>query len=129
MADQRSALEGADLLLVYHPNEQKDAEDTKAVIKDKAPSVKVELLAVDLSTEKNCMQVVEKAKQHFDGRVDILYVIRRPELTPGSIMRLLSRKLSILRTSRASSGATFSTSTCKPPVVINTHLAVMLSST
>jgi NAD(P)-dependent dehydrogenase (short-subunit alcohol dehydrogenase family) len=67
-------LEGANLFIVHHPNEQKDADATKATIQEKAPSVKVELMATDLSSEKNCEEVVAKAKSVFANKIDILCV-------------------------------------------------------
>lgn len=72
MADEGSALEGADIFLHYHPAEEKDANDAKDYISKVAPNVKVELYAQDLSTEDNCMKMVEKVKAWSGGSVDIL---------------------------------------------------------
>jgi hypothetical protein len=65
-------LEGADVFIHYHPQEQGDAEDTEQYIAKVAPNAKVELYAKDLREEKACNEMVEEVKKWSDGKVDIL---------------------------------------------------------
>ncbi|KAL7423525.1 hypothetical protein Q5752_001105 [Cryptotrichosporon argae] len=66
------ALEGADLLLNYHPSEQKDAEAVKAYIAQVAPTAQVELAPKDLRTEPACLELVEEIKKWSGGELNIL---------------------------------------------------------
>jgi len=70
-----SALEGADVLCHYHPNEEQDAKDTVEYIKKVAPNAKVETYAKDLRTEKACLEMVEEVKKWSGGKLDILCVV------------------------------------------------------
>jgi hypothetical protein len=67
-----SALEGASLLLTYVASESRDATEAVETIRRASPSTRVETIEVDLSTEEGCLKVVDKAKEVFDGRVDVL---------------------------------------------------------
>ncbi len=74
MSRDDSALEGASLLLAYVEEEERDAQDAKAYIAKVSPGTKVELITGDLSKESQCLKVVDKAKEIFNGRIDILWV-------------------------------------------------------
>lgn len=63
------AREGADVAIVYLPEEQSDAEDTKAAV-EKAGR-RALLLAGDLSDAAFCQAAVERTVEEF-GRLDIL---------------------------------------------------------
>lgn len=66
------ALEGADLFIHYHPNEESDAQDVKSYIAKVAPKSKVELHAKDLRTEAATMETVEAIKKWSGGELHIL---------------------------------------------------------
>ena len=57
--------------LSYLPSEQKDADETKAYIQQKAPSCKVQLFPGDLKSEKTCQEAIASCVQEF-GTIDIL---------------------------------------------------------
>jgi NAD(P)-dependent dehydrogenase (short-subunit alcohol dehydrogenase family) len=63
------AREGADVAIVYLPEEQSDAEQIQQSIE--AVGRRCLLLAADLSREAACKEVVEKTVKHF-GKLDIL---------------------------------------------------------
>lgn len=63
------AREGADVAIVYLPQEQSDAELTQQSVE--AVGRRCLLLPADLSREAACKDVVEKTVKHF-GRLDIL---------------------------------------------------------
>lgn len=63
------ALEGAESTIVYLPEEEKDAQDTKALVEEKGG--KVYLVQADLREAKNCKEVVDKAVANM-GAIDIL---------------------------------------------------------
>jgi NAD(P)-dependent dehydrogenase (short-subunit alcohol dehydrogenase family) len=63
------AREGADVAIVYLPQEQSDAEQTKQSVE--AVGRRCLLLAADLSREAACKDVVEKTVKFF-GKLDIL---------------------------------------------------------
>jgi NAD(P)-dependent dehydrogenase (short-subunit alcohol dehydrogenase family) len=65
------AMEGADSLIVYLPEEEKDAQDTKARVEHYGQ--KCHLLAIDITERENCKKVVEEAVKVFNGRIDILF--------------------------------------------------------
>ncbi|ORY35340.1 hypothetical protein BCR39DRAFT_508879 [Naematelia encephala] len=66
------ALEGASILINYHPSEEKDANDTKDYISKVAPSAKVQLAPQDLRDEEGCLKLVEVVKKWSGGKVDVL---------------------------------------------------------
>ena len=63
------AREGADVAIVYLPEEQSDAEETKAAVQ--AEGRKCELIPGDVKDAKFCHDAVEKTVRAF-GRLDIL---------------------------------------------------------
>jgi NAD(P)-dependent dehydrogenase (short-subunit alcohol dehydrogenase family) len=63
------AREGADVAIVYLPQEQSDADLTKQSIE--AVGRRCLLLPADLSREAACKEVVEKTVKHF-GKLDVL---------------------------------------------------------
>ena len=67
-----SALEGADLFIHYHPNEESDAQDVKSYIAKVAPKSKVKLHAKDLRTEAATMETVEAIKKWSGGELHVL---------------------------------------------------------
>jgi NAD(P)-dependent dehydrogenase (short-subunit alcohol dehydrogenase family) len=62
-------MEGADSTIVYTPEEEKDAQETQRLVKEKGQQV--DLIAADLKTHSACKNVVEKALQIM-GRINIL---------------------------------------------------------
>jgi len=63
------AMEGADSLIAYLPNEQDDAEDTKKAVEKHGG--KCYLHATDLTKQENCKKVVDTAVDMM-GTVNIL---------------------------------------------------------
>ncbi|KAG8973679.1 hypothetical protein FRC05_008266 [Tulasnella sp. 425] len=65
------ALEGADLTLHYLEEEEKDMQSVLSMIKERAPKVTLNTIALDLTKKENCDQLV---KSHVDkfGAVDAL---------------------------------------------------------
>mgnify|MGYP000958935998 CR=1 FL=1 len=63
------AREGADVTIVYLPEEQRDAEKTRDSVE--AVGRRCLLLPADLTKESACKDVVEKTVKHF-GKLDIL---------------------------------------------------------
>jgi len=63
------AMEGADSTIVYMPEEEKDAQDTKKMVEEKGQ--KLDIIQADLRSAKTCMEVVEKALKAM-GKIDIL---------------------------------------------------------
>jgi NAD(P)-dependent dehydrogenase (short-subunit alcohol dehydrogenase family) len=63
------AREGADVLFTYLPEEEKDADETTALVEEAGR----ECVAVpcDIRTEEACRQLVERAVDEF-GRIDVL---------------------------------------------------------
>jgi len=59
------AMEGAESMIVYLPEEDKDAQETKKLVEEKGG--KVHLLAADLRTSGACKKVVEKAVEKMGG--------------------------------------------------------------
>jgi NAD(P)-dependent dehydrogenase (short-subunit alcohol dehydrogenase family) len=63
------AMEGADSTIVYLPEEEKDAQETKKLVEQKGQ--KLDLIQADLTKAENCKDVVEKALKGM-GKIDIL---------------------------------------------------------
>jgi len=60
------ALEGADVSIVYLPEEKQDAEDTKAKILEYTNGERqVQLLPIDLTTEENCKKAIDEHMKAF----------------------------------------------------------------
>ncbi|GAA5906249.1 hypothetical protein JCM6882_006086 [Rhodosporidiobolus microsporus] len=86
-----AALEGANVAIVYLPEEQKDADDVKVAIATKAPQREVLLLPLDLKSESNCIQAVEKTVAKF-GRMDVLFNNAAQQLENKDITTLDSKQ-------------------------------------
>lgn len=65
------AEEGADSLIAYLPDEEKDAQDTKKLVEKRGQ--KCYLVATDLSKPENCKKLAEEAIKTFNGKIDILF--------------------------------------------------------
>lgn len=65
------AEEGADSLIIYLPDEEKDAQETKKQVENR--SRKCHLFATDLSKQENCKKAAEEAIKVFDGKIGILF--------------------------------------------------------
>ncbi|KAL6706134.1 hypothetical protein ACN47E_006050 [Coniothyrium glycines] len=63
------AMEGADSLIVYLPEEEKDAQETKKLVEAKGQ--KCYLLATDLTDRANCKKTIDEALKQMGG-IDIL---------------------------------------------------------
>lgn len=59
------AMEGADVLITYLPEEESDAQETKRRVEETGR--KAHLLAVDLREKKNCQKVVDTALETMGG--------------------------------------------------------------
>jgi len=64
------AMEGADSLIVYLPDEEKDAQETKQIIEKNGQ--KCFLLACDLTAQENCKKVIDEALKTL-GAINILF--------------------------------------------------------
>lgn len=65
------AEEGADSLIAYLPEEEKDAQETKKNVESRGR--KCHLVATDLSKQENCKKLADEAIKFFDGKIDILF--------------------------------------------------------
>jgi NAD(P)-dependent dehydrogenase (short-subunit alcohol dehydrogenase family) len=63
------AMEGASSLIVYLPEEEKDAQETKRLVEE--AGTQCHCLAIDLRPKENCRKVIDTAIQTMGG-VDIL---------------------------------------------------------
>lgn len=63
------AMEGASSTIVYLPEEEKDAQETKRLVEEKGG--KLDLISADLTSSQACKNVVEKAIAGM-GRINIL---------------------------------------------------------
>lgn len=63
------AREGADITIVYLPDEQPDAEDTKGMVEQEGR--KGLLIPFDLENIKDCSQIIDKHIKKF-GQLDVL---------------------------------------------------------
>ena len=63
------AMEGATSTIVYTPEEEKDAQETKRLVEEKGGQL--HLLTADLQSSQACKNVVEKAKAAM-GSINIL---------------------------------------------------------
>lgn len=62
-------MEGAESTIVYVPEEEKDAQETKKLVEAKGG--KIHLFSADLKSSQACKNIVEKAKEAM-GRINIL---------------------------------------------------------
>lgn len=65
------AEEGADSLIIYLPEEEKDAQETKKQVETRGR--KCFLFATDLSKQENCKKAAEEAVKVFDGKIGVLF--------------------------------------------------------
>jgi hypothetical protein len=65
------AMEGADSLIAYLPEEEEDARETKKRVEQYGQQC--HLLATDLRDQKNCKKVIDEAVKIFNGQLDILF--------------------------------------------------------
>jgi len=79
------AMEGAHSTIVYLPEEEKDAQETKKLVEEKGG--KLDLLQADLREAKQCKDVVEKAREGM-GKIDILVLNHGFQMTKDSIGEL-----------------------------------------
>ncbi|GAA6028591.1 hypothetical protein JCM8097_007299 [Rhodosporidiobolus ruineniae] len=87
-----AAMEGADVAIAYLPAEQKDADAVKEAIAQKTQGVKKTLLLpLDLKSESNCIEAVERTVKEF-GRLDILFNNAAQQLQNEDILTLDSKQ-------------------------------------
>jgi hypothetical protein len=65
------AMEGANSLIAYLPEEEDDARETKKRVEQYGQSCY--LISTDLRDAKNCKKVVDEAVKVFDSQIDILF--------------------------------------------------------
>ncbi|TIB80958.1 3-oxoacyl-reductase [Wallemia mellicola] len=65
-------LEGASLVFTYLPQEERDAKDAIAIIKERKSDAKVHAISADLRKEEECIRVVDETVSTF-GKLDILF--------------------------------------------------------
>ncbi|KAK7745015.1 hypothetical protein SLS53_003250 [Cytospora paraplurivora] len=65
------AEEGADSLIAYLPEEEKDAQDTKKAVEKRGQ--KCYLVQTDLSKQENVKKLADEAIKTFNGKIDILF--------------------------------------------------------
>lgn len=63
------AMEGASSLIVYLPEEEKDAQETKKLVQEAGREC--HCLAIDLRKKENCKRIIDVALQSLGG-IDIL---------------------------------------------------------
>ncbi|GAA5907542.1 uncharacterized protein JCM6883_001239 [Sporobolomyces salmoneus] len=81
-----AAIEGAENAIVYLPQEEKDAKDTQAYIKEKTGK-EILLLPYDIKVDANCKQAVEDTVAKF-GRLDVLFNNAAQQLQNDDILTL-----------------------------------------
>jgi len=79
------AMEGAESTIVYIPEEQKDAEKTQELVREKGG--KVTLISADLRNQQACKNAVEKAKEAM-GRINILVLNHGTQMMQDTIADL-----------------------------------------
>lgn len=85
-----ATLEGAEAAIVYLPQEEKDARDTQAYVKEKTGK-EILLLAYDVKVEANCIKAVEETVSKF-GRLDVLFNNAAQQLQNEDILSLDSKQ-------------------------------------
>lgn len=65
------AMEGANSLIAYLPEEEEDARETRKRVE--AYGQQCHLISTDLRDAKNCKKVVDEAVKVFNGKIDILF--------------------------------------------------------
>ncbi|KAG9245481.1 hypothetical protein BJ878DRAFT_15197 [Calycina marina] len=76
------AMEGAESMIVYTPEEEKDAQETQRLVREKGG--KLHLLPTDLKNQATCKTVVEKAISSL-GRISILVLNHGTQKTQDTI--------------------------------------------
>jgi NAD(P)-dependent dehydrogenase (short-subunit alcohol dehydrogenase family) len=79
------AMEGAELTIVYIPEEQKDAKKTQELVREKGGQV--HLIQADLRSHPVCNNVVEKTIQAM-GRINILVLNHGFQMVKNTIAEL-----------------------------------------
>ncbi|GAA5985715.1 hypothetical protein JCM5350_007467 [Sporobolomyces pararoseus] len=85
-----AAMEGAENAIVYLPQEEKDAKDTQAYVKEKTGK-EILLLPYDVKVEENCIKCVEETVAKF-GRLDVLFNNAAQQLQNNDILTLDSKQ-------------------------------------
>lgn len=65
------AMEGANSLIAYLPEEEEDARETKKLVEQYGQQC--HLVPTDLKDQANCKKVVDEAVKAFNGKIDILF--------------------------------------------------------
>ncbi|KAG7292355.1 hypothetical protein NEMBOFW57_002390 [Staphylotrichum longicolle] len=65
------AMEGANSLIAYLPEEEEDAQETKKLVEQYGQQC--HLVPTDLKDQANCKKVVDEAVKAFNGKIDILF--------------------------------------------------------
>lgn len=65
------AMEGANSLIAYLPEEESDARETKKLVEQHGQTC--HLVPTDLKDQANCKKVVDEAVKAFNGKIDILF--------------------------------------------------------
>ncbi|KWU41546.1 NAD(P)-binding protein [Rhodotorula sp. JG-1b] len=87
-----AAYEGANVAIVYLPEEQKDAENVRDYINEKTNGLrKTLLLPLDLKSEANCIKAVEETVANF-GRLDVLFNNAAQQLENQDLLTLDSKQ-------------------------------------
>ncbi|POY72177.1 hypothetical protein BMF94_4814 [Rhodotorula taiwanensis] len=87
-----AAYEGANVAIVYLPQEQKDAENVRDYITEKTNGLrKTLLLPLDLKSEANCIKAIDETVANF-GRLDVLFNNAAQQLENHSILTLDSKQ-------------------------------------
>ncbi|TVY35067.1 General stress protein [Lachnellula occidentalis] len=76
------AMEGAEVTIVYTPDEEKDAKETEGLVKEKGG--KIHLLQADLRSHKECKRVVDEAVKAM-GRINIMALNHGTQMMKDSI--------------------------------------------
>ncbi|TKA55530.1 hypothetical protein B0A53_02706 [Rhodotorula sp. CCFEE 5036] len=87
-----AAYEGANVAIVYLPQEQKDAENVRDYINEKTSGLrKTLLLPLDLKSEANCIKAVQETVANF-GRLDVLFNNAAQQLENQDLLTLDSKQ-------------------------------------
>lgn len=121
------AMEGADSLIAYLPEEEEDAQETKRRVEEYGQ--RCHLLATDLTDRANCQKVIDEAVKLFNGKLDILFnnagyqnmieeIKDLPEYVPSPKHPITTTTIShstyLLTTPTEPNGSTHSTQTSTP---------------
>ncbi|GAA5987537.1 hypothetical protein JCM10908_001998 [Rhodotorula pacifica] len=87
-----AAYEGANVAIVYLPQEQQDAENVRNYINEKTQGIrKTLLLPLDLKSEANCIKAVQDTVANF-GRLDVLFNNAAQQLENHDLLTLDSKQ-------------------------------------